>query len=134
MAFRIRPEIQGNKSGILTNAEGKQGERDVYGLRSPWMDYSGPVEGAGVRGIAIFDHPGNFRHPTFWHVRDYGLAAANPFGMRSVAGMEEDGSYRLIEGESLTFVYRIYVHSGDVGEGKVAEMYREFAEETYPDK
>jgi len=31
-------------------------------------------------GIAVFDHPSNPRHPTTWHVRDYGLFAANPLG------------------------------------------------------
>lgn len=128
LAIRIRPEIQGNRRGVLTNAEGRQGERNVYGTPSKWMDYSGDVRGHGVRGIALFDHPGNFRHPPAWHVRDYGLAAANPFGMRSVAGKSEDGSHLLEEGESLSFVYGIYVHSGDVKEARVAERYQEFAD------
>lgn len=129
LAFRIRPEIQGNRAGVLTNAEGRQGERNVYGTPSRWMDYSGPIKGHGVRGISIFDHPGNLRHPVAWHVRDYGLAAANPFGMRSVAGKEEDGSYELKQGESVTFVYRVYVHSGDVNEARVAEEYEAFAKD-----
>jgi len=131
MAFRIRPEIQGNRAGVLTNAEGKQGEREVYGTPSPWMDYSGPIEGHGTRGIALFDHPDNFNHPTFWHVRDYGLAAANPFGRSSVGGEAEDGSHTLEEGESITFVYRIYVHSGDVHQARVAEKYQEFSEKSF---
>jgi hypothetical protein len=33
-----------------------------------------------VIGVAIFDHPKNHAHPTWWHVRDYGLFAANPVG------------------------------------------------------
>jgi hypothetical protein len=126
-ALRIRPEIQGNRAGILTNAEGRQGERNVYGRRSPWMDYSGPIEGHGTRGIALFDHPENFRYPTFWHVRDYGLAAANPFAAHSVGGEEKDGSHTLREGESMTFVYRVFVHTGDVDQAEVARVYREFA-------
>ena len=32
-------------------------------------------------GIAILNHPASFRYPTYWHVRDYGLFAANPFGL-----------------------------------------------------
>ncbi len=131
MAFRIRPEIQGNRAGVLTNAEGRQGERNVYGTPSPWMDYSGPIEGHGTRGIALFDHPRNFRHPTFWHVRDYGLAAANPFGRSSVGGEDEDGSHLLQKGESMTFVYRVYVHSGDVSEARVDEQYEAFSELSY---
>lgn len=128
LAFRIRPEIQGDRAGILTNAEGERGESNVYGKPSPWMDYSGSIEGHGTRGIAVFDHPGNFRHPTLWHVRDYGLAAANPFGLQSVGGLDTDGSHVLAEGDSMTFVYRVYVHSGDVDEAGVAEEYDRFAE------
>ena len=57
------------------------GVRDgaTWGKRAEWCDYYGPVEGQVV-GIAIFDHPSNPAHPTWWHVRDYGLFAANPFG------------------------------------------------------
>jgi len=43
-----------------------------------WCDYYGSIGGKTV-GIAMFDHPSNPRHPTTWHVRDYGLFAANPF-------------------------------------------------------
>lgn len=132
MAFRIRPEIQGNRAGVLTNAEGEQGEANVYGKPSPWMDYSGPIEGHGMRGIALFDHPDNFRHPTFWHVRDYGLAAANPFGARSVGGEDRDGSHTLSEGDSMTFVYRILVHSGDARDARISRHYRRFAETPSP--
>ncbi len=126
LAFRIRPEIEGRRAGVLTNARGEQGERNVYGTPAPWMDYSGPIDGYGHRGIAVFDHPDNFREG-YWHVRDYGLAAINPFGRRQVGGLE-DGSYTLAEGESLTLRYRVYVHSGDVEEADVAGQYAQFAE------
>lgn len=131
LAFRIRPEIQGDRGGVLTNAAGRQGEKNVYGRPSPWMDYSGLVPGHGMRGMAIFDHPDNFRHPTYWHVRDYGLAAANPFGRRSVGGEPEEGSHQLRAGDAMTFVYRIYVHVGDVEEAGVAEKYEEFARQRF---
>jgi len=126
-AIRIRPEIQGDRAGVLTNAEGRQGEKNVYGTPSRWMDYSGPVEGAGHRGVAILDHPSSFRHPPAWHVRDYGLATANPFGLSSVARLDRDGTHVLKKGETLTFIYRVYVHSGDVEQARVAQQYDEFA-------
>ena len=122
LAFRQRPEIDGRRAGVLTNARGDQGERNVYGDPSPWMDYSGPIEGVGYRGIAVFDHPDNFR-VGYWHVRDYGLAAINPFGQRQVGGLEEDGSYTLKEGQTLTLRYRVYVHSGDHQQAEVAAQY-----------
>ena len=126
LAFRQRPEIDGRRGGVLTNARGQQGERNVYGTPAPWMDYSGPIEGYGWRGIAVFDHPDNFR-VGYWHVRDYGLAAINPFGQRQVGGLDEDGSYTLESGQSLTLRYRVFVHSGDHEEADVAGQYARYA-------
>ena len=126
VAFRIRPEIQGNHAGVLTNTAGEQGEGNVYGTPMPWMDYSGPIEGVGTRGIALFSHPNNMRLPN-WHVRDYGLVGANPFATRNVGGMDEDGSVTLAEGNSLTFQFRVFVHSGDVEEALVADRYADYA-------
>jgi len=126
VAFRIRPEIQGNEAGVLTDSKGNQGERKVYGTPGPWMDYSGLIEGVGNRGIALFSHPGNFRQPC-WHVRDYGLFAANPFALSDVAKLDEDGSYELKEGETLTLSFRFYVHTGDVEEASVANYYAAYA-------
>jgi len=128
MAFRMRPEIDGARGGVLTNAHGAQGERNVYGKPSRWMDYSGPVRGHGQRGIALFDHPDNFR-AGYWHVRNYGLAALNPFGRKSVGG-GEDGSHTLAAGASLTLAYRVYVHSGDVQQADVAGHYARYAAAT----
>ncbi|HWH67976.1 MAG TPA: PmoA family protein, partial [Candidatus Sulfotelmatobacter sp.] len=64
--------------GHIVNSAGVRDDQ-TWGKRADWCDYYGPVEGQTV-GIAIFDHPQNPRHPTWWHVRDYGLFAANPFG------------------------------------------------------
>ncbi|MBM3289226.1 MAG: hypothetical protein FJY92_03660, partial [Candidatus Hydrogenedentes bacterium] len=82
VSFRMRDSMteKEKKGGIITNAEGKTGMNDTWGKPSPWCDYSGPVEGAGTHGIAVFDHPANLRYPTTWHVRDYGLFGANCFG------------------------------------------------------
>jgi hypothetical protein len=126
LAIRIRPEIDGKRGGVLTNADGFQGESEVYGRPSPWMDYTGKIEGLGLRGIALFDHPSNFR-PAQWHVRDYGLAALSPFATKSVAQPAgEDGQYTLPKGETLTFRYGFLVHSGDHEQANVAGHYQDF--------
>ena len=79
--------------------------------------------------MAIFDHPENPRHPTWWHVRDYGLFAANPFGIhdfeKKPAGT---GDFKIPAGQSATFKYRFYLHEGDEQQGQVAARYREYAE------
>ena len=67
-------------TGKMTNAEGKVGEKAVWGRPSPWVDYAGTLEGEQL-GITIMDHPTNPGHPTHWHARAYGLCAANIFGL-----------------------------------------------------
>lgn len=100
---------------------------DTWGKRAAWCDYYGPVNDKIV-GIAIFDHPQNPKHPTWWHVRDYGLFAVNPFGVhdfeKKPAGA---GNLTIPAGQSITFRYRFYLHEGDEQQAKVAERYQEYA-------
>ena len=85
------------------------------------------VDGQTV-GIAIMNHPQSFRFPTFWHVRTYGLFAANPFGRREFPdGNKEDGTYTLADGKSVTLRYRVWLHKGDEKMGKVREAYESYA-------
>ncbi|MEX2673431.1 MAG: DUF6807 family protein [Phycisphaeraceae bacterium] len=132
MGLRIRPELRGEADGVLTNARGEQGERAVYGEPAAWMDYAGPLEGHGWRGIAIFDHPDNFRQG-YWHARDYGLLALNPFSRQGVGGRDESGSYTLEEDETLTLRYAWYIHSGNHEEADLAGAHQRFVEEVQAD-
>ncbi|MFO7973260.1 MAG: PmoA family protein [Candidatus Hydrogenedentota bacterium] len=113
-------------TGVITNADGLQGASACWGKPSAWCDYSGTFENAGARGIAVFDHPANLRHPTRWHVRDYGLMTANCFGLSHFTKGKENGDYLLKEGDSLIFAYRVYIHSGDVDEANVGERYADY--------
>jgi len=129
MAIRLAPtmRLEGNVAqGHIINSAGDK-DLPTWGKRAAWCDYYGPVEG-GVVGVAIFDHPENPRHPTWWHVREYGLFAANPFGV-SYFEKKERGTGDLVvpAGESVTFKWRFYFHKGDEKQGKVAEHYREYA-------
>jgi sugar phosphate isomerase/epimerase len=130
MAIRLAPTMQlGGKvgKGHIINSEGVT-DNATWSKRADWCDYYGPVKGEIV-GIAIFDHPDNPRHPTWWHVRDYGLFAANPFGIhdfeKKPAGT---GDLVIPAGQSVTFKYRFYFHRGDAKQGKVAEHYRDYAQ------
>jgi hypothetical protein len=101
---------------------------NAWAKRASWCDYYGPVKDKTL-GIAIFDHPENPRHPTYWHVRDYGLFAVNPFGMHDFEGKPAGTGNMTIEpGKSITFRYRIYIHEGDEKQAKVAERYKEYSE------
>jgi len=112
--------------GRIVNSEGLR-DGETWGKRAKWVDYYGPVDGKIV-GVAMFDHPKNPCYPTWWHVRDYGLFAANPFGVhdfeKKPAG---SGDMKIAAGKSATFRYRFVFHDGDEKQGRVAERYGEFA-------
>lgn len=121
--FRIRPVLQEDKgTGHITNAEGLQGEKAVWSKRSNWCDYSGEIGGEKV-GIAILDHPANPNHPVRWHVRAYGLFAANPFGLAAPG----DAPLSLQPGQSFRFRYRVIVHPGDAKTADIASEWARFA-------
>ena len=115
-------------TGTIINAEGVKNTA-AWGKRSTWVDYHGPKDGK-VYGVAIFDHPSNPRHPTWWHVRDYELFATNPFGKHDFENLKDQpkaGEMTIPAGGSVTFRWRFYFHSGDEKAAKVAEQYRAFA-------
>jgi hypothetical protein len=112
--------------GKMVNAEGGQTQKEVWGKRSPWVDYDGPVDGQTV-GVAIFDNPSNPRYPTYWHSRAYGLFAANPFGVHDFTNdKSQDGSLSVEPGHPLRFRYRVIIHSGDVKEAHIADLFNEY--------
>ncbi|MGH9396321.1 MAG: PmoA family protein [Terriglobia bacterium] len=115
--------------GHMVNSKGGVGEKQIWGKRANWVDYYGKVGGEEV-GIAIFDSPRSFRHPTYWHARAYGLFAANPFGIREFTNdPHQDGSYTIAAGKSITFRYRVLIHHGDARQARIAEAYRQYAAE-----
>lgn len=111
----------------MLNSEGKVGEKDIWGKRANWVDYSANVDGESL-GIAIFDNPANIKHPTYWHARDYGLFAVNPFGEHDFYNdPKRDGSITISTGESLTLRYRVVIHHSDATEAHVAAAYDGYA-------
>jgi hypothetical protein len=127
-AIRVVRSLQEPAAKIL-NSLGAVGEKNIWGKRADWVDYSGVVGGERV-GIAIFDSPRNVKHPTYWHARGYGLFAANPFGEHDFYNdPKRDGSVTIAAGASLTLRYRVLIHGGDAAEAKVAEAYQEYAGE-----
>jgi len=119
-------KVDAKPGGRIVTSEGKT-DKAAWGKAAPWVDYHGPIDGKTV-GIAIFNHPSSFRFPTYWHVRTYGLFAANPFGLHDFVRKGADGSFVLEKNESMPLRYRVYIHAGDEKEGKVAEAYARYAE------
>ncbi len=113
-SIRVASALEEKRGGgRITNGSGGQGEKACWGKPAPWCDYSGTRAGKPV-GIAILDHPGNFRYPTTWHVRAYGLMTANPFGISYFTDDKaRDGSHTWQKGEVVEYWYRVVLHSGD---------------------
>jgi hypothetical protein len=125
-AIRLADSLTERKGGKMANAEGLAGMAQVWGKRSNWVDYSGEVEGEKL-GVAIFDRPGNPRFPTYWHARDYGLFALNPFGAQAFDKSQPESHWQLPKGKQMVFRWRVVVHPGDAESAHVAELYREWA-------
>jgi hypothetical protein len=109
--------------GNAANSEGVTGN-GVWGQRANWIHYWGEVEGKDA-GVAILSHPSNPRNPSWWHARDYGLIAVNPFGPKRSKG---DGQLALPAGHSLTLRYRFLFHDlpGDLA--NIAKRYMAYSE------
>ncbi|MEO5961106.1 MAG: PmoA family protein [Opitutaceae bacterium] len=116
-------------TGTLVNDAGAKNDA-VWSKKSTWIDNFGTKDGK-VYGIAIFDHSKNLRYPTWWHARTYGLLAANPFGQHDFEPAHKAnpnaGDVTIPAGGSLTFRWRVYVHTGDTAAAKVAEQYAAYA-------
>lgn len=132
MGIRMHPRLRITgpvAAGKAINANGVR-EQEIWGKRAPWIDYWADIDGHVV-GIAVFDHPSNLRHPTWWHAREYGLLSANPFGQHHFEGSDDEnlGNYTLPKGESLTFKHRFVFHKGDYNAAKIGDLYKKWSGE-----
>jgi hypothetical protein len=113
-------------AGHCANSEGMR-DADVWGKPARWVDYWGPIGGTVV-GVAVLDHPGNLRHPTHWHARDYGLVAANPFGLHDFTGAAKgSGDHTIPAGGSLTLRYLFVFHRGDAAAAGIDGIWERWA-------
>lgn len=103
-------KVEAELGGKFTNSEG-QVDGAAWGKPARWVDYTGPVDGETV-GVAVFAHPKAYNPKPRWHVREYGLMAANPFGSRPYARSAEPGGASFEEGEQVRFRYRVLLHNG----------------------
>ena len=133
MALRVPTQLQvrdldGSKgaAGHCLNSEGQR-DTDAWGKAARWVGYWGPIDGTTV-GLAVLDHPGNLRHPTHWHARDYGLVAANPFGLHDFTGADlGSGDHTIPAGESLVFRYLFVFHEGDSETAGIEQRWQQWA-------
>lgn len=115
LAFRVAESMTPyDGGGIVRNAEGRYND-DLCRMPSRWADFSGPVGPGRSAGIAILDHPANPQHPTPFYCRNDGwLGAAFSAG----------APWELREGDALSLRYRLVLHDGSGGAGRVEAAYQ----------
>jgi len=125
MGIRTHPALRIDKGAIAVNSAGDKGD-SLWGKSAKWVDYRGEIDGKAA-GVAIFDHPTNPRHPTTWHARNYGLIAANPFGLSQFKKAAKGaGNMTVKAGDSVTFRYAFLFHRGSGEPKPVGDFYQEW--------
>jgi len=124
--FRLqRPD--GQATGSATNSQGDQ-DKQLWGKNAKWVYYKGMID-SQAWSMVMMDHPQNLRHPTTWHAREYGLVAANPFGLSFFQGLadKQAGDFKLEKEESLTLRYRVLFHQGELASSDLQKQFEAFA-------
>ncbi len=98
LGIRVNEKIDVEHGGYMVNSYGACGESECWSKSAQWCLYGGKIDGNDC-AIAVFDNESNERYPTSWHIRDYGLFAANNLYFK--------GQLKIVANQSLTYKYRI---------------------------
>ena len=98
LGVRVNQAIDVDHGGYMKNSYGACGEKECWSKSANWCLYGGKLDGEDC-AIAVFDNEKNERYPTCWHIRNYGLFAANNLFFR--------GGLTIKEKESFTYSFRI---------------------------
>jgi len=113
LSFRGAPSMRSQR---VLDSEGRQG-KEGHGKRARWMDFSAQLDQHGTAaGVAIFDHPGNPRHPSPWYVSLGKMPYFNPAFLFAEP-------YTLPAGKPLVLRYRVLIHPG---QGEPDRLEKEF--------
>jgi len=113
LGIRVATALTVRQGGRILTADGRKNERQVRGQQSAWCDYSGTIAGRRA-GITLMPHPSNFR-PAWYHARDYGFVAANPFGRRALTG-GPPSQVVVQPGETFRLRFGVLLHSSSKDE------------------
>ena len=111
-------------TGVYLTSEGKHGDA-AWGTRGRWCILSGEKDGQTYT-IGIFDHRGNPGYPTYWHVRGYGLFAANPLGTSIFDPKATPQNFTIGKGGKAVFRYRVVLYRGTVTAAEADREANEF--------
>lgn len=114
LTMSVESKSKKGSGAKIINANGLSNAA-AWGQPARWCDYSGPQADGTNAGLTIFDHQSNVHHPARWHVRGYGLFAANPLGAGHFTGEKiRAKSITVTPDRPLTLQYRTVLHGGKV--------------------
>ena len=116
-------KVDAKQGGKIVSSNGLT-DGEAWGKPASWVDYHGPVDGEKV-GIAILNHPKSYGYPSHWHVRTYGLFAANPFGL-NMFKTGKNGTLKLKKGDSFSLYYRVIFHKGDEKDADISGEFTDY--------
>lgn len=119
LGVRLATPLAVKNGGKMTNSDGLENEKQVWGKPAAWCDYSGTIDGRPL-GVLLIPDPGNFR-PSWFHARDYGFMTANPFG-RNAFTRGEKSQVTVAKGDTFRLRNAVLIHSGPID---LAAAYRE---------
>lgn len=121
LAIRMAAEFCGDAAGgrPAWTFFDSQDQANSNGRTARWVAYRGSASNGQAACIAIFDHPDNLRHPTWWQTR-----SQYPYLNPSFTCKED---YTLEAGKSLTLRYGILVYHGLADKEKLQRRWRSFA-------
>ena len=106
----VRNSDTAGVTGMYYSSDGLKGD-SVWGSKGKWVMLTGKKDGKDIT-IGMIDHPANIGYPAYWHARGYGLFAVNPLGRKVFSNGKEELNFSLKPQQSVTFRYRIIIHSG----------------------
>lgn len=119
LSLRMAGKLEGFS---FRTSEGETTAATFHGKSARWVDLSDAAE-----GITILDHPGNPRHVPPWY-----LHSSKNMLFFSPTPLFND-PIEIAPGQSITFTYRIIVHSRPLAPGRIEEQWRAFTQ-PQPDK
>lgn len=126
-------KLEAQPGGSILNSNGQR-DADAWGRVAPWVAYQGPLAiasqevSAATGGVVIMSHPAADLPECRWHVRGYGLFAANPFSVTDFPDPPSDArEVTLAAGESLTLRYRTVFYGGEAPADGIRSWYDQFA-------
>lgn len=120
--IRMNDDFNAEKgNGVLTNSEGKTGQKGTNMKPALWVDYSAPADDGKFEGLACFLHPSQ-NPPVLWLTRDYGT-----WGPRRDPSKHQT-TFEIPKGESYGQRIGLLIHRGNADTGEVSKRYATYCE------